>query len=577
MAELSVSRKSIEEILSLTGAGMKGKIYTIPEYQRPYRWDIDECETLWNDLTNFYDGLKQYDDNAQEYFLGSIVTCTDAEDKRHIDVIDGQQRLTTLFLMLRAFYTKLEALRERNPTDKNIIGLMQTIEPCIWNVNEMSKEVDDKTSIHIKSLVVSDKDNDTFHRIIGTGAIPTNDQSNYARNYAFFIKQYDYYINEHPMDWMKLCLVVIKRCIMLPIECTSMESALTIFGTLNNRGMPLADSDIFKAELYKLQPTTEAKNMFADEWKDLDETTESSGLKTDDIFRYYSHVIRGATENKGKEIGLRRFYAGKGNRYDAFKENGFFKNIIDLADFWEDLNTINDRFKESTSTYCNTEAKKWLHCLNCYPNEYWKYPTSVFFNTHKNDFSKEQFADFLKRLMSYLFVVFVESPTVNTIKDPIFSFCIEISKTGNVNLSHDLPNDFAKRLGYFSKSKIAKPMLLLEAYLFKKDQKLISENFQIEHIFPQKWQNTNYNGWTIDEARSHLEMFGNKVVFEKKLNIIAGNGYFGKKKIVYERSTILEAKELAFHKGNDWTKEDIENRNEAVTERLENFFKSNLG
>lgn len=55
----------------------------------------------------------------------------------------------------------------------------------------------------------------------------------------------------------------------------------------------------------------------------------------------------------------------------------------------------------------------------------------------------------------------------------------------------------------------------------------------MEHIFPQKWQNTNYNGWTREDAKEYLEQIGNKMWLEKKINIQAGNGYFGRKKEKY--------------------------------------------
>ncbi len=576
MSDLIVNKKSAEEILSLTGTGLRGKTYIIPDYQRPYRWERDQCVTLWDDLTGFYEERKADNNTDREYFLGSIVTCTDPSNPKRIDVIDGQQRLTTLYLMLRAFYSKLEALQQGNPTDMEIAGLMRTIEPCIWNVNPMSRQVTDRADIHIHSLVASEKDNDTFHRILETGETPVNNQSNYAKNYSFFLAEYNKYITEHPMDWKHLCLSVISKCIMLPIECDDLESALTIFNTLNNRGLSLSDSDIFKAQLYKRQPSQTDKDNFAYEWKELEETAENAGLQIDDIFRYYTHIIRGGNGDKSKEIGLRRFYAGEGNRYATFGAAGFMDNLKDLAAFWQDLNTPNGAFNEQRSKYCNTEAKKWLHCLKCYPNEYWKYPTSVFFHYHKADFPKPLFADFLKRMMAYLFVRFIEYPTINAIKDPIFAACIEIAKTGDAIFTHPIKDNFTDALNNTSTWRISKPMLLLEAYLFNPEQKLIPENFQIEHILPQKWQNTNYNGWSIEDAKTHLELYGNKVVFERRLNIWAGNGYFGKKKPYYDKSSILEAKELAFHNGNDWTKADIEERNETILKHLADFFEHNL-
>ncbi|MFK2506299.1 DUF262 domain-containing protein [Bacteroides fragilis] len=58
MAELNVSRKNIQGLLSLNDPTTKGKIFVIPEYQRPYRWEVDTCDVLWNDLKNFLKNIK---------------------------------------------------------------------------------------------------------------------------------------------------------------------------------------------------------------------------------------------------------------------------------------------------------------------------------------------------------------------------------------------------------------------------------------------------------------------------------------------------------------------------------------
>ena len=79
MPELSVSKKTVYEILS----SMQGKKFIIPEYQRPYSWDEEKCETLWNDLVNFY-----YSKIDSEYFLGTIVTC---KTDKGLEVIDGHK------------------------------------------------------------------------------------------------------------------------------------------------------------------------------------------------------------------------------------------------------------------------------------------------------------------------------------------------------------------------------------------------------------------------------------------------------------------------------------------------------
>jgi len=74
----------------------------------------------------------------------------------------------------------------------------------------------------------------------------------------------------------------------------------------------------------------------------------------------------------------------------------------------------------------------------------------------------------------------------------------------------------------------------------------------------------------------YLDKFGNKTVFEKKLNIQAGNGYFGVKKQKYKISSIATVIELSNYPKNDWIKEDIENREAQFKETLLNYFRTNL-
>ena len=137
MAQLNVSRKKISELLSR----MQNKKFIIPDYQRPYKWDYDKCNILWDDLKNFY---IENISNDKEYFLGTIVTCKVNDG---LEIIDGQQRITTLMLLLRAFYQHLNEME----SNANVQGLKRQIEPCIWDINPISQNVDDKNKIHIES------------------------------------------------------------------------------------------------------------------------------------------------------------------------------------------------------------------------------------------------------------------------------------------------------------------------------------------------------------------------------------------------------------------------------------------
>lgn len=564
MAELHVSKKSISKLFS----EMQNRKFVIPDFQRPYRWDVEKCETLWNDIENFTPTDAHSD---SDYFLGTIVSYINSE--KHQEIIDGQQRITSFFLLLRAFFRKLEDM----PEDEDVVGLKNQIAPCIWDINPISQKVSDPTKIHIESLVATEEDNETFHRILREGTTEENATDNYSLNYRFFKQQCDEYAATYPMRWKQLCLNILQKCIILPIECDTSETALTIFSTLNDRGLPLADSDIFKAQIYRNCASVEQRKEFTGAWKELTHICKQADVSIDDIFRYYTHVLRARSNDKSKEVGLRKFYAE--DKYRRLKDENLMTEISALAEFWRFIKKGKEPEKEFSYTI-SVKARQYLHCLTCYPNDYWKYATSVFFvkNQGSTTFDRD-FCAMLRKLIAFLFVKFIDTPSVNAIKDDIFHACIALQQENQLQFRDGITvNEGAlkRQIDGYSSSRLSRALLLLDAYLHPKQTQMIPETFEIEHILPKKWQEANYNGWNEREAEQYLDRFGNKIVFEKKLNIQAGNGYFGKKKEKYASSKIASVIELSTYPKNDWVQEDIEAREIQFKERLLSFFGEQL-
>lgn len=562
MTDLHISKKSIHKFFT----EVQNKKIIIPDYQRPYKWNVEKCETLWNDIENFAQTDAK---TGSDYFLGTIVSYTNEQNNQ--EIIDGQQRITSFTLLLRAFYRKLEEMNE----DRVVSNLKNKIAPCIWEVDDLSNEITDKKNIHISSEVATEEDNETFHKILETGYTEENKKDNYSENYRFFLRKCNEYAMNNPMQWKELCNTILEKCILLPIGCSTQDTALTIFSTLNDRGLPLADSDIFKAQIYKNYASEEERKAFTEKWKELTEIcNQNKDNIIDSIFRYYTHILRARNSDNSKEIGLRKFYAQ--NKYERLKKPELMQEIIDLALFWR---YINHHIEPDDIHYSiSDEAKKYLQCLNHYPNEYWKYVVSVFFMKNKDSQTFDaDFQTLLKSLIAFLFSKFIDKPTVNAIKDDIFNFYIALNNDNKLSFSYTFNEDLLKQqMESFSSSRISRALLLLDAYLNPNQKDLINFNFDIEHIFPKKWQDTNYNGWQKQDAELFLEKFGNKVICEKKLNIQAGNGYFGNKKSKYQNSKIANVLDLANYPKNEWIKEDIEKRENEFKDRLIRFFKTTL-
>lgn len=566
MPEFSVSRKCIKQFLSQSDDNIHPR-FIIPDYQRPYQWDEEACETLWDDFVTFFHDKP----NEQDvYFLGSIVTCRTSQGQ---EVIDGQQRMTTILLFLAACYRYIEKMHQGK---EEITGLKEDIENCVWQIDKKTRKID-ATQIYLTSDVISEN-KDSLRYILTNKDYKDNSQ--YYRNYIFFSQKLHELASADPALWVDLCMAFLERCVIFPIECTSQDSALTIFSTLNNRGLPLSDSDIFKAYIYRFRNTEDKKKLFTAQWKELNSTLDNDkSLSINDLFRFYTHCIRARNDDKSKEVGMRTFYTQKNS--DVLKDEKTMVNLKRLADFWNSVMAREEDFLEP-------EAQRWIHCLTCYPNEYWKYITSVFVlknyeqsgdddNAAKNSI-KRNLPAFLKKIIAYLFAMFVYRPTVNSIKDSIFEAYCNLWQEKEIRFPNPLDEKFTANMqdNARASSKISRPLILLYAYL-QDGQELLPTNFQIEHIMPQKWKNVYYNGWDEKEAKDYLELFGNKAPIDKKSNIQAGNQYFVAKKETYGTCSNVELKGFAADENmTEWSKQEIGNRDDKFIQTIREFFETQL-
>ena len=590
MAELHVSKKTIRQLFG----NMQGKKFIIPDFQRPYMWDEERCETLWNDIKEFHeDELRKFKDAKADfdyfaqkglnYFLGTIVSYSgeqgndenDEKDAENPKIIDGQQRISSFFLLLRALYSTLEEDSSVNKEDKD--DVQKELVSCLWDTTGTggSGKKPNLSKTHIKSLVATTtEDNGVLDNILQTGKADDKAEDNYSVNYRFFKKVCSEFVKGNPSEWYYLCVTILDKCIILPIECNTSETALTIFSTLNDRGMPLADSDIFKAKIYRMFDM-ERKGEFTEIWKELTITCDkcNGNLSIDDVFRYYTHVLRAQEDDKTKEVALRKFYTSAESKYNLnnmYSIDEFMREIMIIAEFWQDISLMNPNEQPKREEYkISLEAHKYLHCLKSYPNDIWKYATTVFLMRNKGDSSfDKKFERFLKKITAFLFAKFIVSPGRDAIKDDIYGACICIWEEFDFNINSDLPKvETVEQNILETKSRFSKSILLLYAYLDPDQTQLIPDKYQVEHIYPRKPKQSN------KAQEPCLERLGNKVIIDKKTNIQISNEYFGDKKEKYQKSAIACVRELARYPGNYWKDEEIDKRESEIKKRVMAFFK----
>lgn len=575
MSKLSIDQRNIMNLFQ-----DKRSDFLIPDYQRPYAWNEEKCNTLWEDLFAFAFPNENFDDfnEEEEYFLGPIVTYLNKENNK-LEVIDGQQRLTTLMLLLRAFYDKFLYAK-----DSNTVETRKEIAKCIWKTDLYGNPKIDE--LKIQSEVAGDDDKEEFLNILKTGEVNKNYKSKYAINFKFFKEKIEDFVLKYSTLVSVFPQIIMKNCILLPIEADKQETALRIFSTLNDRGMPLSDADIFKAQLYKFYTEQGKKTYFIEKWKELEQLCsklfkDTSGSPMDELFTkymYYERAKLGITSSTTE--ALRKFY--EKDNYSILKNETTFSNLQLLADFWSDIiKQDNDVFSE--------DVLKDLFILNYAPNSMWTYFLSVYFMHNKNsdnELDNEKLHVFLKKTIGFIWAYSFTNPGVNALRTPIYAEMINVINDKEVTFEkrkfdEEQLRNLINNYSFLNSRAITKSMLTLYAFS-NPNQGLISlnEEYQIEHIYATN-RNIKEHGLSDDVL---IEKLGNKSLLEKDINIKASDYRFEDKKPYYygtiqrrskkeaRKTNIIDLLEIADN-NNDFNENSIINRNDVIINNFINYLK----
>lgn len=435
---LTAEQKSIYEIFSGNSK------YIIPPYQRAYSWDEEQCSELLEDIKSSF-----LADEEEGYFIGNIVIAKSSEEKESLEVIDGQQRLITLTLFLKI----LSELDSSN----------SALDDAIWIKDRRDKN---KKEQRVQTRVFEDKDSKFLRDVLAQNSeeiCKIKATNRFMKNICLFNKELMEFKKDFKIE--DFANFILDKVTLLPIESTdtnqnkAREKALKIFETINNRGKPLSDSDIFKANLYSMALNSLEHQTFIERWKKLDFECENIKLKGFDIvriFKIYSYIIRGEKGNKKSEIGLRDFFIKK--EYSPFKD----KTHNEIMD---DLFKILDAIKlyESTiiDTSENNQLSKWFQLIDIYTNSYPKDLLILFI--YKNmDKEVIGYLEFSQSLVRYCYF----KGSTAKIKFTIYEWMVDVMED---NWSIYYPKDYKSR-DYEYLGRLYKGFGLLYSYLQNENQ-----------------------------------------------------------------------------------------------------------
>ena len=293
------------------GEAFKQCFYVVPDYQREYVWTDKQVTQLLEDIDNEIDG------NSSQYFIGNIIVSPRENEEGHFDVIDGQQRLTTTFLILCAlrvlFSGKPQSAMIRDitttsytETDGNIKTNIK-LDPRYENAGEVVEKIVNHAPQSAEAAI--QRSSISIH-----GSVE-NILNAYSLIYDFLKKNYN---NE---DKLKKYWGYLANSVVFFQISTDVSSALKIFETINERGVGLSPMDLLKNLLFTQVPPEKFSDL-KDEWKKITNKLEKAKEKPLRFLRYFivaNYETRNEykTKNKRKDAIVR-----EDEIYDWFSDEG---------------------------------------------------------------------------------------------------------------------------------------------------------------------------------------------------------------------------------------------------------------
>lgn len=541
---LSAEQRSIEQIFSAP------ENFVIPAYQRPYSWEYDQCFQLYKDLAS------AFEDNKKDYFIGNVIIAKSATERTNRYVVDGQQRLVTIWLFLRIanlLFPDLKVLRKMTVVESRKEGVAD--------------------ELNVRSLVFEKGDDNALLGIFGYKTLESFEQRYKEccnRNGRFVESRCESRV-EISAIWLYIWLknfkekdavrcedfifFVIDQVFLLPIELTgnsvdeANNKALKIFETINNRGMNLEDADIFKAKLFDKAVANNGKDDFIRQWQDFRIVAEEElRLKVDDIFRYYSHIIRGKQRITSSETNLRELFVEADS--SPLISKTYTDVMADLMKIIDCLKYID--YKQSDQS----ELSKWMQVIKAYSNQYPNYAIVTFLFTKGFDCDSE-LLELLKSMIRYVYY----TGSTTTVKFEIYNIIKAICNNEIIS-DYKTKRDVDTKL-YFH-PRLRKGFALLSYYLqggepladYTYDKILTYKD--AESIFSQIFNDNQ-------SVANSIESIGNDIIVGKPKKYLD----WTEKKKYYSTSGFTEM--------NDITSETdivalIEKRARQIQIMLDNYF-----
>ncbi len=530
--------------------------FNIPPYQRPYAWTTEQTSELLDDLLYAIRGVESVD-KSPPYFLGSIVVIKKKESSV-AEVVDGQQRLTTLTILLCV----LRELAEDKQTKDEL-------DAFVWQKGSRIKG-----TAPVFRVTLRERDSDFFRKNVQTPGKLSNFVERDVTKWAD--SQQRIFENTKQL-WQELrsctreerdvlAMFITQRCYVVIVSTSDQNSAYRIFYVMNDRGLDLSPTDILKAEIIGAMDDR-VRLKYTEVWEDIEDDVGRDKFR--DLF---THIRMIYVKEKARGELSEEFRNGVLNHV---KNGDFVDEVLTLyADVYKTVVGMDEESRANAN-----DVNQYLQYLGRLDNFDWIPPAMAFFSKDPSEIEKLQFVRALERLAYGMFIL-----RLNINKRISRYARILVAIEGEEDLYVESgPFDFSsverKEIlqildgPVFSLPRVPRPLLLrLDSLLADVGARYDYPTITIEHVLPQnpaidsEWVTVFHDE---EEREQWTHRLGNLVLLSRRKNSQAQNYEFERKKRDYFQTRVAPfAITVEVVNQSKWTPAVIEQRQKMLIDLL---------
>ncbi len=535
------------------------KQFVIPIYQRTYSWTLKQCQQLWHDIIRAAE-----DETISGHFLGSVVYIErglyQVTSVPQLLIIDGQQRLTTLSLLLAALAKALEESGEKLETSR------RKIESYFLFNNEEEGDARYK-------LLLTQSDKETFIRLIEDRELPDEKSRRIVENYEYFASQ----IRKRDIDLNSLYRGISKLIIVDISLDRDRDNPQLIFESLNSTGLDLSQADLIRNYVLMGLEPKEQEEIYKNYWYPMEQSFGQAG--SNDLFDRFIRDYLTVKSRSGAIPNIRDVYSSF-KSYLQKQKNTSIKDIV--ADIYRySKYFVRLAFEKET----DPEIKQALADINTLKVDV-AYPflLEIYEDYNQKLLTREEFISILRLVECYVFRRAICGLPTQGMNKNFAALSREIDKDNyleTVKIAF-FRKDTYKR--FPSDEEFRREFLVKDIYNFRSRNYLLRklenhdrpkelvnvENYTIEHIMPQnlklsqEWQAELGENWKEVQA-TYLHTIGN-------LTLTEYNSEYGDRPFLEKRNMKGGFADSPLHlnrmlaKLDHWSEREIQNRAEALAD-----------